>query len=258
MKILFHIILLCFSFSALADIETCLKDAKTFANHFHAIAPSIECADLIKLHPDKIEVSQNGYSLYGLEHMFYVEKDGIKELMAGDQTELEDIRKMSVNTLKNKIIVIQDDSVSTFRLGFVGNVTPERVYKDEFVSSVSSAKLLDEENAIALFSSNSLKIIDANSDSRFEVEALKPRVLHSINSETSGLQKPIDAVLLKANSKLAVLDEEKILVFNTSEFSPQAPVKIINVTQGIGLKLNTNRLILIKSTGEEVEINLIN
>lgn len=261
MKVFIFIFLLTLSSASFGSLDICLKDAETNGNHNHAINPPLSCADLIKAHPEKVSVSSSDGSMlvYGLGHMFFVEKDSVKELMAGDQTELEDIRKFEINLLKNKILVLQEDSVLTFRSDFVGNVTPERVYKESFLESAHRVKLLDKENIIAIFANEKVQLIDANSDSRYpQVEALKAKVLFQISGPHTGLEHPTDAVYSKINGEIYILDTDRILIFPTSSSSPSIPTKIIPVKESHSLTLNNDRLILIKSTGEQVEVLLIN
>lgn len=255
MKTLFFMII--FMTKAFAGIDNCLKDAESHGNYTHAITPSIECVDLIKNLNERVEDKLEGSHAYGTGHMLYVdlfEAGNLisRKLLAGDQTELTNIRKVKIQREKSKLLLLQDDSLNTYELTFIGNVTPIRKVQASFISGAYSMKLLNEEDMIVFFGTKKVTVINSQADSRGRGEKIK------ILYEVSGLTSPSDFVFDRARNQFYILDSNRILVFSAAVTSPSAPSKIIQVNESHSITLNNGHLILIKSTGEELEVPLIN
>jgi len=251
MKITLCLTLFLFAFAAHANLDECLRDAKTHGSHTSSLSPAKECIDIIKSHPDKIEAtSADGkYHLYGLGHMLYVESDGKLELLAGDQTGLKEILKIEINEKKKRLLVIQHQSVSTYNLEFIGNVSPLKHFSAPLFRSAKRVKLLDNEDMIAVFSNSGISILNADADTRYDQEKFKPRFLYKINGEQSLLNNPTDIVIDSEKQLIYVLDSERILLFPMHSPKLQAPSKLL-AAQGIQkLELVQGQLFSISSKG---------
>ncbi len=142
-----------FVLNAFAEVsyEDCLQDAKTYANHVHAVSPLPECASILDADAGKAEFSTGNYRIYGKDHMLYVDKKDVngnvieRTLLAGDQTELINIQKLFIDTVARKIFIIQSNDskneLMVYNLDFIGNVTPLNVMKsDTLFVGVTSVK----------------------------------------------------------------------------------------------------------------------
>lgn len=241
---------------AQASLDNCIRDAKTHGSHTSPLSPVAECADIVKAQPDKIEAkSRDGlYHLYGFGSLIYVETNGKRELLSGDQTELNDILKIEINEPKKLFLVLEKNSVSTFKLSSIGNVTPVSYFKSPIMKNVSRVKLLDNEDMIAIFSSSSIRIINSNAETRYDVEKLKPKLLNEISGEESQLKSPSDLLINSIEKKIYVLDSNRLLVFPTNVKKDQAPLKIVNLNEARSLKQKENLIFYVNSQGQEVKI----
>ena len=122
----------------LTTLDDCLMDAQFFANHKHPVQPLEECADLVKEHSEKLEVkSTDGkFHLFGFGNMFYVDGPEGRMLMAGSQTHLNGIKKAWIDTLNRRIFILQSDSLLTFDLDFIGNVSPLKLVKSPILPTL--------------------------------------------------------------------------------------------------------------------------
>ncbi len=239
-----------------ASLDNCIRDAKTHGSHTSPLSPVAECADIIKAQPEKIEAkSKDGtYHLYGLGSLIYVESNGKPELLSGDQTELKEVLKIEINDHKKRFLVLQKNSVSTFKLNFIGNVTPISYFKSPIMNKASGVKLLDNEDMIAIFSSASVRIINSNAETRYDVEKLKPKLLNEISGEYSQLKNPTDLVINSSEKKIYVLDSNRLLVFPTNVKKDQAPLKIIKLDEARSLKQKENLIFYVNTKGQETQI----
>lgn len=258
MKIILSFTVFLFILSAHANLNDCMRDAKTHGSHTSSLSPAKECVDLIKAHPDKVEVhsADNKVHLYGLGHMLYVESEGGLELLAGDQTGLKDILKIEINEKKKRILVIQRQSVSTYKLDFIGNVSPISQFSSPAIEDVTRVKLLDNEEMIAIFSDSMIRIVNAEADDRHGQEKLKTKLLFKISGRNSLLNQPSDLVVDSISKSIYVLDSGRILVYSMNSSKPLAPVRSLSA-QGIEkLDVEQGQLFAISSKGIKSKVTL--
>jgi hypothetical protein len=241
-----------------AGLDTCLRDAKSHGNHFTPHSPSDECFEFIKLNSDHIEFhsSDNKIKFYGLDYMVYVEKDGKRELLSGDQTKLSHIKKISLNEKKKKILILQSDSVSTFNLDFIGNVSPLKYVKSDRLKNALDAKLLDEEELIAVFSPDAVSILNAEAESRFKDERYKPKLINEISGANAQLKKPIDLIVDSKKKAIYVLDSERVFVFSLVVKKNESPSAIISAPGAVKIFFKNGLVYSQNSEGLESAIQL--
>lgn len=258
MKVLIISFLILISNFSKADLDTCLRDSKRNGNHTYPLSPLEYCADTIKSHPKKVTAqSLDGkVEMYGYKDMLYVESGSKKELLAGDQTELEEILQMRINEFKKQFLVLQKDSVSTFKLDFVGNVSPVSYLKSSIVKNATSVKLLDNEELLAIFKKDSIKLVNSNAESRHESEKTKPRLLHEISGVESQLKNPSDILFSSSEKKFYVLDSDRLLVFPANVKKGQSPLKIIKIEEARSLKQKENLIFYVNTNGHETQLDL--
>ena len=240
-----------------ADISDCLKDAKTFANHEHAVNPIKACASVIKNLKEKVEAKVTSYHAYGVDHMLYLENAGsTQELLAGDQTELKKISKIQLYPEENRILVLQPGSVATFRLNFIGNVTPLFHNKHPELQGAGQVRLSEDELIASHPESGSIVIFNADGDSR-KIGKKKPEVKRHLSGPRTQLHKPVDFDVLSKQKILIVLDEDRLLVFPILASGNTPPKKVLNLgTEGAtSLKLEAD-LLVIHSPGKEQKVSL--
>lgn len=185
-SILFLLCILSLASSYAANIDDCLLDAQSHGSHIHPITPSSSCADLIKSHPRKVELSSKDgkYKVYGLDHMVYVEayQDGslmTRELLAGDQTRLKEVQKFSINSSKNRLLILQEGAKGTellvYQLNFIGNVAPVKFLDAEVVQGATSALLVDKTDELRLSfkSEGKARHFGSEADSRYKDQHAK-------------------------------------------------------------------------------------
>lgn len=238
---------------AVADIDTCFRDANKNANHVHPLAPLEYCADVIANHPDKISVksSDGKYNVYGLKNMIYVKTSNTRELLAGDQTELKNIKKLIIDESDQKLFVIQDDSVSVFNLNFIGNVSPVTYYHAQGLKNLLSFKLTEKEEKLALFYENSIQILNAQVDSRHDDEKLRPKLLNMVKGERSELKSPSDLVM--RGKKIYVLDSNRLLIYG-DDTVVKSPEKVINLIDARSLVKKNDIIYYRNSMGNEIQV----
>lgn len=256
MRNILILILLVFSFRSFANLDNCLKDAKTNGNHMHAINPSKNCSDIIKSHPEAIKLKSPDESVYvyGLDNMFFIEQNGKTELMAGDQTELNEILKFSLNIKSKKLLVLQKNSISIFSLDFIGNVAPIKHFKSSIVSGAKYIRLMEDENLLAIISSGKIRIVNADAETRYKDKRFLPQLIHDISSEE--LSFPSDVVVDDHNKIIYVLDGEKLLSFKDVKGNDEQPLEVRSTPGAKSLVFTENKLFYIKVDGQQVEVSL--
>lgn len=258
MKIILSLTFILFVSAAHADLNECLRDAKTHGSHTSSLSPAQECADIIKSDSDKVEArtSDRKVHLYGLGHMLYVEFEGKRELLAGDQTGLKEILKIEINEKKKRILVIQSQSISTYKLDFIGNVSPISQVSSPSLKKITRVKLLDNEEMIAIFSDSMVRIINAEADDRYGQEKLKTKLLFQISGHNSLLNQPSDLVVDSVSKHIYVLDSGQILVYSMNSSKPLAPVRSL-AAQGIEkLDVEQGQLFATTSKGLKIKVTL--
>lgn len=243
---------LIFSSMALADIDTCLRDSKQNANHSNPVAPLEYCAEAIEAHPEKVSArSSDGYYVYGYKSLIYVQKGLNREVLSGDQTSLNDVKKISIDEKSKRILVTQEDSISIFNLGFIGNVSPLSFYKSPHIQNLISFKLMEGHNKIVLFYKNAVGILGSQVDTRHDDANLKPKFSNIIRGPKSELKNPSDAVYFRG--KLAILDSDRVLVFENG-VAIHSPKKVINLVDAERLLIKDALLFYVNSKGQTVEV----
>jgi hypothetical protein len=258
MKIILSFTVFLFITTAHANLNDCMRDAKTHGSHTSSLSPVKECADIIKTHPDKVEAhtADGKVHLYGLGHMLYVENEGNVELLAGNQTGLKEILKIEINEKKKRILVIQKQSVSTYKLDFIGNVSPISQFSSAAIKDVTRVKLLDNEEMIAIFSDSMVRIVNAEADDRHGQEKLKTKLLFKISGRSSLLSQPSDIVIDNVQKSIYVLDSGRILVYSMDSAKPLAPVCTLSAKEVPKLDLEQGQLFASSSNGIKNKVNL--
>lgn len=172
------------SSSHAVDVSDCLTDAESFGNHTHSIIPHGSCLDLLKHEPERIEAQSTDsvWRAYAYKHMLYLEKyDGgtllSRELLAGDQTLLRDIRSISIDLNHRKLLLLQEGLHGTeflsFSLDFIGNVSPKSFLSSELAEGAQGVSLNTEGTELNLHFPSVRRIYSASADSRYADQALR-------------------------------------------------------------------------------------
>jgi hypothetical protein len=221
---------------ALADVENCLQDAKNNAHHVHPTKPKENCADMIKNLSNKVEAkdSTGKNHVYGFRNMFYVDLNGEKTLMAGDQTELKALKFIRYHEPTKKILVYQTDdevsSISTFNADFVGNVAPVSFYLSDKLNNVTNLSLLDDLEEIALISESdqSISFLNKLADSRYKGPEFDPTPKRILKGKKTLIWSPQVVVYSKLKREIYVLDQARVLVFAEDASGDVAPLRVID------------------------------
>lgn len=241
---------------AFADIDTCLRDSKQNANHSNPVAPLEYCAEAIEAHPQKVSAkSSDGYYVYGYKTLIYVQKGQNREILSGDQTSLNDVKNISIDEKKKRILVTQEDSISVFNLGFIGNVSPLSYFKSPNLKNLVSFKLIENQDKLALFYKNAVGILDSQVDTRHDDANLKPKFTSIIRGEKSQLKNPSDVIFY--NGKIVVLDSDRALVYQNG-VAIHSPNKVINLIDAKSLLIKDALLFYVNSKGQTVEVEGLN
>lgn len=182
MKVITLIIFNIFISQAFAvSVEDCLKDSTSYGSHDSPITPDASCATSLAASSEKISASSNDGSIkvFGQGHMLYVEKyDGAlllsRELLAGDQTKLNNVKSFTINKLKNRLVVVQQgedgNEVLTYNLEFIGNVAPKTMLNSDIAQYASKAEIVDDANEISITcnSLGKIRFYSDEADSRYK------------------------------------------------------------------------------------------
>lgn len=241
-----------------AEIDNCFKDAETHGNHWHAVSPSIDCAEAVKSHSEKTELTipEMNLHVYGLRNMLFVEQAGKKELMAGDQTELKGILKFFTNKKKDKLVVLQRNSVSVFRLDFIGNVAPLKHFRSPIVIGAKEVRLLEDQNLLAIISPGSVRIINADAETRHKDPKFAPKLLHEIISDS--IPSPSDVAVDEERKLIHVLNSERIFSFKMGKDKQDREIAVNSAPEAKSIEMREKKLFLIKKSGQQVEVTLTN
>lgn len=161
------------------DLSDCLTDAESFGNHTHSIQPSASCFDLLNAESSKITATSSDtiWKAYAYKHMLYLEKysEGLllsRELLAGDQTQLKDIKTVSIDSSQNKLLLLQEGNDGTeyllFNLDFIGNVSPKTFLSHTVASGAQSVSLSSNGEEVKLHFPAAIKVYSSKADSRFQ------------------------------------------------------------------------------------------
>ncbi len=246
------------SISASASVDECFKDARSHGSHHHAVSPDVSCADVIRNHPKRIErkTSDGSLHVYGLKTMFYADhysegKFVQRKLMAGEQTEFEEILDISLNEKKKKILVRQRDSISVFGFDLIGNMVPASKYISNFVGKTKKAILLDDEDMIALISEDGARFINANAESRYDTPDAKPKVIYEFKDQENNFHVPLNALYLKDANAVVIHSDDKVFVYKLGSNTPFLSIK---AAPGSLVRKSNKEAILIHKTGEHIKI----
>jgi hypothetical protein len=221
---------------ASADVENCLQDGKLNAHHVQPVKPKENCADLIKNLKNKVEAkdSTGKNHIYGFRTMFYVDLNGKKTLMAGDQTELKSIKFIRFHEPSQKILVFQSDeevsSISTFNADFVGNVAPLSFYLSDKLNNVTNMSLLDDLEEMALTSKEdqSVTFLNQLADSRYKGPQFDPAPKRILKGKKTLIWFPQVVVYSKLKREIYVVDQARVLVFSEDASGDVAPLRVID------------------------------
>jgi hypothetical protein len=237
---------------AWADVENCLQDAKNNAHHVNPIKPKENCADIIKNLSNKVEAkdSTGKKHVYGFRTMFYVDLNGKKTLMAGDQTELKALKFIRYHEPTNKILVFQSDdevsSISTFNADFVGNVAPVSFYLSDKLNNVTNMSLLDDLGEMALCSKDdqSVTFLNQLADSRYKGPEFDPTAKRILKGKKTSIWSPQAVVYSNLKREIYVIDQARVLVFAETSTGDVAPLRIIdtkNINGATGAVLDSKQ-----------------
>lgn len=180
MKKIFLSLTILFSLPAVAlDMSDCLTDAESFGSHIHSITPNPACFDILKSETQRVEASSSDgiWKAYAYKHMLYLEKYSgatlvSRELLAGDQTQLKDVKKIHFDGPLNKLLLLQqgDDGQEylSFNLDFVGNVSPKTFLDHNISNGAQSVSLSADGTEVKLHFSSQVKVYAATADSRYK------------------------------------------------------------------------------------------
>lgn len=176
MKALYLIFFLSLSASADVSYLDCSADALTFASHTHPVAPLPECAVIVDAEADKIQATSGLYRAYGKEHMIYLDlKDAggnvvSRELLAGDQTELVEIKKIFIDVAARRLYVIQlnnsQSELLVYKLDFIGNVTPLNVMRSSTVFGTAASVKAEGTDKIEVINASGTFLVNADAETR--------------------------------------------------------------------------------------------
>jgi hypothetical protein len=141
--------------------------------------PNAACLDHIKAESSKIVAnsSDNVWKAYAFKHMLYLEKYSgetmiSRELLAGDQTELKDIKSIQFDVAHNKLLILQQGSDGneylSFNLDFVGNVSPKTFLDHTVSNGAQSVSLSVDGNELKLHFPSINKVYASTADSRYK------------------------------------------------------------------------------------------
>jgi len=254
----FIVLILFSALSANAALDECFRDAKTHGNHRIPLSPSPECIEIIKNDPETLSIKSfdGKYHIYGQKFMLYVEADGKRELLSGDQTELKEIQKIHLNLSKRKILILQKHSLATYSLDFIGNVSPSSLIKSNKLEDVLQISLLDNEDMIAVFFPQGIKLINSDGESRHENEKLKPKQLLEISGPSSLLSTPTDLEYDRKNKKVYVLDSKRLLVYSNTPNKDQKPLQVVDLKDVNSIHLANGILYQVSHDGKSSLITL--
>ncbi len=231
-----------FSLPAFANLEHCMNDARD-SGYMLNERPNKNCEDIIREHPNHIEAKSisGKYKAIAYGNMLYLytyslnkEVPVAKDMLAGDQTHLRSIKKVWVDEINEKIFILQNGNpfeLLTFIL-HPSNTAPLRHFKSPILNTVSTIKLMDDREELAIMSSKSkaVRFINSGADNvTYKGPGFKPLLLREIRGEDSKLQDPIDVVINDAKKEIYVLDNERILIFDMTKLKEAAPKKVISL-----------------------------
>jgi hypothetical protein len=117
----------------------------------------------------------------------------VQELMAGDhQTELVEISKFRINEKKNRVLVLRPQGVASFRLNFVGNVTPLYHNKHSALQSASDVKLLNEVDELVVIQNELAAVIFFNADLEGAMALSLSGYFLEVKSKTQSIKLSLD------------------------------------------------------------------
>lgn len=186
---IFSAVLFIFSLSpAFAmDFSDCLLDAESYGSHNHAVTPNPACYDLLKLEPNHIAVASSDgiWKVFASKSMLYLEKYSgptmiSRELLAGDQTKLQEIKTVKFDLNQSKLLILQQGDEGTeylsYSLEFIGNVTPKVFLDHTIVEGAQSVSLSSDGNETKLLFPGVVKVYSSFADSRYKDQGDKYKV----------------------------------------------------------------------------------
>ena len=181
--ILFTVLL---SSTAFAEVtlQDCQDDAQFYGHHKSPLKPLAECESLVKNDPVAVSVTSadNRYRAFGAGNMIYLETFNesavVTEriLLAGDQTELVNVKQLFIDVPQKRLIVVQlkgsQYELMVHDLEFIGNVSPLKVMRSEIFSGVTSVKF-DSAEELEVKNASGTFTLNADGESREELSTKK-------------------------------------------------------------------------------------
>lgn len=191
MKFTIIIFIIFFNHTAMADISSCVQEARFHGTDKRLLTTSDECEEALQNHPSSaiVKTKDEKISIYALANMIYVAQGEDSGLIAGDQTRLTNITSVSIYEKEKILLVYQDQgkksNVIQFILGETGNVVPGRYLEGEYLKGLSSVKLNPTAKELELISRDAKKVtyVWSEGDSRYgnDQPELAPKVLRVNN-----------------------------------------------------------------------------
>ncbi|HXH75459.1 MAG TPA: hypothetical protein VNJ08_10870 [Bacteriovoracaceae bacterium] len=258
------------------DLSACLKNAKDLGSRVK-LQPKKTCYDLIKKHPERIEVSSpsGNYHILAMGSILYLDhldkaarKLVNRYVLAGDQTDMSNIQKVWIHEKKKRILILEAGNpkgLLTQTLGAISNTAPLRHFKSPILNNVTQVKLLDDREELALISvsAKSIRFINADADSvRYKGGKFMPLLLRQISGEQSDLEEPLDVAISDQNKEIYVLDSQKILVYSIPLAKDSKPKTVIPLDEelkdpvAIELGAQPDSIMVIQKSGEVTKVAL--
>lgn len=161
------------------DMDDCLVEAESNGNHVHSISPNAACFDILKAEAQRVEAqsADNVWKAYAYKHMLYLEKYSgatliSRELLAGDQTQLQDIKSIQFDLNHKKLLLLQQgedgQEFLSYNLEFIGNVSPKTFLDHSVAIGAQSVSLSADGSELKLHSPSAVKVYAASADSRYK------------------------------------------------------------------------------------------
>ncbi|MES2526978.1 MAG: hypothetical protein V4598_07810 [Bdellovibrionota bacterium] len=176
MKIL--ILIFCFTLNAFAEVsyQDCLDDAAMYAHHTNPVTPLPECAGIVDAEVGSLEKIVSTFKVYGKDHVLYLDtrnEHGVvinREILAGDQTELVEMKNVFIDLTSRRIYLIQlkngKNEMMVFDLDFIGNVNPMNVMRhNTLFENVTSVKA-EGDDQIEIINASGSYLINKDAESR--------------------------------------------------------------------------------------------
>lgn len=251
---------------AMADLNSCFRDAQYLGHAHSPHTPAEDCIQKIDQDPSThFSFTASGKKLMGQGNLIYVKSKEGTFPMSGDQTFLKKISFLRYDEKNEIIIVFQKvegmTSCSLFSAESIGNIRPFVFNTDPQYESLSNIILFPKQEELAQIYESLGKIVFINmeADSRIIENGSKfKKLIKRTLGPDSGLVAPKFLAMNSDKKEIYVFDSDRILVFGADS---DKPIRIISAPGRMKLtemqfeKLN-NRLIFFNGTQELTPLNL--